>query len=101
MSYNNINAEEQARELALWKAEEQHKQDLYWALRTRVLTEDELQLVRRYDFSLCIRYKPGGVSYKEAEKQLEFNQALYNQALLQIAALKAGTYKLVKTDEVE
>lgn len=37
-------------------AETKHRSELYWALRTRVLTEVELDEVRRYDYGLLVHY---------------------------------------------
>jgi hypothetical protein len=80
---------------------ENHKADLWWALRTRVLSDEEMQEVRSYGDFLNVRPM---VSYNAEEKRRELDNALANQAMLQIAAMKAErktngktTAKKVKT----
>ena len=52
------------------------KRKLYWALRTRVLTDQEMAEVERLDLMLIIPYD---MPFKESEKRAEFNAALLQQ----------------------
>lgn len=54
----------------------QHRKDLYWALRSRILTDEEMDEVAQYGDSLCIEPM---VSYYPAEKKQELNDALLQQ----------------------
>lgn len=65
--------------------EENRRRDLWWALRSRVLNDEEMEQVRSYGEHLNVREM---VSYNATEKALELNDALHKQALLQLAALK-------------
>lgn len=67
----------------LMAEEEAHRRGLYWALRSRVLTEDEMKEVDRYGDSLNIEMM---VSYNEGEKKRELNDALLQQFRLRRAA---------------
>lgn len=75
-------------EIEKYKRDEQLRKDnLYWALRSRVLTAEEMAEIERLGASLIIREM---VPYKESEKQKELNDALLQQFLLrQIAENKA------------
>ena len=64
---------------------EEAKANLWWALRTRVLNDEEMVRVRQYGSSLNT---PSGISYNASDKGRELNEALYNQAKLQLLALK-------------
>ncbi len=59
------------------------KRELWWTLRTRALTDEELQRVREVGYGLCIdtRYP-----YNEHEKRMEFNAALAEQARIRLLA---------------
>lgn len=68
--------------------EERDREALYLALRTRVLTEEEMAEVLRMDYSITIRLASVGLnystseSYREEDKRREFNDAIYQQARL-------------------
>jgi hypothetical protein len=55
---------------------QQDKKDLYWALRTRPLTDAEMVEVEQEGIMLIT---PTGVPYNEAEKERELNDALLQQ----------------------
>jgi predicted DCC family thiol-disulfide oxidoreductase YuxK len=78
-------------ELAAWltrRVEEEKKRlSLYFALRSRVLTDEEMQLVERMDIHLVI--EPGR-AYYEKEMVAEFNAALLQQFKLRLAAERAA-----------
>jgi len=61
------------------------REDLWWALRSRVLTDEEMSEVRRYGQSLNT---PSNVCYNAHQKALELNAALAMQAELRILALR-------------
>lgn len=67
------------------RAREQQRCDLYWALRSRVLTDQEMQQVEEYDYRLTIGDNP----YNELEKRREFNDALLAQFKLHLAFERA------------
>jgi hypothetical protein len=58
------------------------RSDLWFALRTRVLTSEEMASVRSYGQWLNLQEM---VPYDASQKALELNNALANQALMQIA----------------
>lgn len=58
---------------------------LYWALQTRVLTDDELQEAEQYGYSLNIDM---GVPFREADKRRDLQDAWFQQRRLQ--ALERG-----------
>ena len=55
---------------------ERSRADLYWALRTRVLTIEEMQQVRNWDYSLV---EASGGPYDAQQLKREFLDALYQQ----------------------
>lgn len=55
---------------------EQQRRDLYWALRSRVLTDDEMAEVTRYGDGLNVEPM---VPYRPADKAIELNDALLQQ----------------------
>ena len=55
---------------------DERRRKLYWALRSRVLSLDEMKEVERFDWQLCVAV---GQSYNEGEKRREFNDALLVQ----------------------
>lgn len=57
--------------------------DLYWALRTRVLTDDEMAQVRRSGTALLMH---GGETYSVSELEREFNGALLLQFQMRLVA---------------
>lgn len=63
-----------------------YKSDLYWALRTRVLTEDEMNRVRGLGYLITVR---DGQPFYQDQKINEFNQALMNQYQMQLAEKKS------------
>lgn len=63
-----------------------HKKKLYWALRTRVLTDKEMAEVESFDYWLLV---DGWRPYDEAVKIAEFNQALLQQYKIRDIAAKA------------
>jgi hypothetical protein len=62
---------------------ERHRQELWWALRSRPLTDKEMSEVKRMGIVLTVGY---GVSYREEEKMRELNDALFQQYRLQAEA---------------
>lgn len=62
--------------------EEVHRRELYWALRTRVLTIEEWREVEQYDFWLCVEPM---CSYHHKDKVEEFNASLLQQFKLRMA----------------
>jgi hypothetical protein len=64
------------------EAEAQSKRDLYWALRSRVLTTAEMKRVERYGIYLVLSPMQ---AFKEDEKQRELNDALLQQFRLRVA----------------
>lgn len=70
--------------LAARDARETDRRNLFWALRSRVLTEDEMKRVDQYGSSLNIDL---GVSFYRLEKSRELNEALLQQARLRAALL--------------
>lgn len=63
--------------------EEKHKADLYWALRSRVLTSKEMAEVAQYGSKLLVHpMQP----YFQEEIDREFNAALLQQFILRTAA---------------
>lgn len=62
------------------------KDELYWALRTRVLTSGEMEEVRQHDYSLLTKQWQ---SYSQSEVQKTFNDALLQQFMIRLAAEKA------------
>ncbi len=66
---------------------EQHRIDLYFALRSRVLTDEEMQEVAHLGADLTIRI---GEVYDQTEKYKELNEALLQQFKLKIAQEKAN-----------
>jgi hypothetical protein len=69
------------------RKEETHRSSLYWALRSRVLTEEEMAEVERYGDRLNIQ---NGVSYTAEAKARELNNALLQQFRLREIARTAG-----------
>lgn len=55
---------------------ENHRRDLFWALRSRILTDDEMKEVVEYGNSLNIELNQ---SYFPEEKFKELNEALFQQ----------------------
>lgn len=53
-----------------------HRHDLYWALRTRLLSVDEMKEVEQLGIALIIEEMQ---PYRESEKQAELNAALLQQ----------------------
>ncbi len=85
-TFTNDNAEEITR----WQAEDTHRKDLYWSLRTRVLTEQEMDEVRKYGIDLLKHPAPvEGVWMRQeltdTEFRQEFNAALQLQFYIRIA----------------
>lgn len=62
------------------------KTELAWALRTRVLTEEEMGIVASYDYHLITN---SGQSYNETEVRRQFNDMLLQQFRLRAAAAHA------------
>lgn len=72
-----------------WQYEMDRKnEELYWALRTRVLTPEEMEEVKRQDYSLLVRT---GQSFREAEIRKIFNDALLQQFMIRLAQEKADS----------
>ena len=72
---------------------EARRRELYAALRSRVLTDEELSEVMDMDYLITVRMEycdengSRSETFKKQEKQREFNDALYQQA--RIRALNA------------
>lgn len=64
---------------------EKSRRDLYWALRSRILTDEEMARVASYGDSLVIEQME---SYDPAGKQKELNDALLQQ--FRMRAIVAG-----------
>ncbi len=60
----------------------QRKADLWFALRSRVLTTEEMELVISYDYTLLV---PENASFNPAELEKRFNEGLLQQFKLRIA----------------
>jgi hypothetical protein len=70
-----------------WKAEQAARRHaLFWALRSRVLTDDEMKEVTQYGTQINIDEM---VPYYEADKARELNDALLQQAKLRATAASA------------
>jgi hypothetical protein len=69
------------------KQEETHRSSLYWALRSRVLTDEEMAEVERYGDCLNIQ---NGMSYSAEAKARELNNALLQQFRLREIARAAA-----------
>ena len=67
-------------------AEDKVRRDLYWALRTRVLTPTEMDEVRQIDYWLAVEPNQ---SFKELDKKLEFMEAPWLQFKMHLAAERA------------
>lgn len=63
-----------------------HHDELIWALRTRVLTQEEMEEVVRHKEDLYIRT---GVSYNREEIRRRFNDDLFQQFRLRTIAGQA------------
>lgn len=67
-------------ELQAWikmrKERKELKRKLYFAMRSRVLTDEEMQMVEDFDYSLLVQENR---SYRLAEVQKEFSEALLQQ----------------------
>jgi len=62
---------------------EQERRDLWWALRSRLLTDEEMEEVKRQGSWLNVEPMQ---SYNRTEKAMELTDALHKQALLRLAA---------------
>lgn len=62
---------------------DRHRRDLFWALRSRILTDTEMDEVARYGDDLNIE---SFVPYSPQEKMREMNDALLQQFKLRAAA---------------
>ena len=58
---------------------EQSRRDLYWALRSRVLTVKEMAQVKQYDYHIIVEPM---TPYREEDVRRQFNDALLQQANL-------------------
>ncbi len=73
---------------------EARKEKLYWALRTRPLTDEEMGQVAEFDYHLTVRMiaisetSASSESYKENEKRREFNDALLQQFRIRAASVR-------------
>lgn len=65
----------------------QKRRDLYWALRSRVLSDDEMQQVINYGDMLNIEPMQSYISSQKAE---ELNAALLQQHKLRLATAQAN-----------
>lgn len=69
-----------------WRKDEERKRELIFALRSRVLTDEEMAEVASYDISLVIT---PNVSYMREEKDKYFNDLLLQQFKLRAALISA------------
>ena len=58
------------------ESQQDYRRALYWALRTRVLTTEEMAAVEAMDYYITVE---PCVAYYEADKRREFGDALLNQ----------------------
>ena len=70
--------------LDTWQEE---KKKLYYALRTRVLTDEELKKVEQLDYHITVEMM---VSYNEQDKKREFLDAMLQQFRLRLAVERAN-----------
>jgi hypothetical protein len=71
-----------------WAADmERHRQELWWALRSRPLTDAEMADVAQMGVSLTVG---AGVSYREEEKMRELSDALLQQFRLKAVAAQVA-----------
>lgn len=61
--------------------------DLLWALRTRVLTPDEMDTVRQCGYWMCA---PRNAAFYEADIRNEYNNLLMNQLEMRLRAERAN-----------
>lgn len=59
-----------------WANEQKHRRELFWALRSRILSVEEMEEVDKYGSRINIY---DGVCYREKDKNEELNAALLNQ----------------------
>jgi hypothetical protein len=88
----------EALEAQMWKsrADEQDEKDrLYFAMRSRVLTEDEMKRVEHYQERLLTR---DGRPYYEEEIVKQFNAALLQQFQIRTLAMTAELAAKPKPD---
>jgi hypothetical protein len=64
---------------------EQRESDLWWALRTRVLTDEEMAEVRQHDYHLLARNMQ---PYNEDNLKRQFDRALVTQLYLRMDAAR-------------
>lgn len=75
--------------MAIFAKMEKDRADLYWALRTRPISDEDMERVRKLGLALVTQ---SGVSYREEDKQHELNDALLQQyRIREIAAHKIET----------
>lgn len=70
---------------------DQYKRDLYWALRSRILTDEEMARVKSYGVNLIIESM---VPFRTEDKQRELNEALLQQFNMRLAAENAASTKM-------
>lgn len=66
---------------------EKHRLELYWALRSRVLSPAEMEEVESYDYHMTVAPMQ---SYNRQEQIQEFNAALLQQFKMRVAAERAS-----------
>lgn len=66
---------------------EERRRALYYALRSRVLTDEEMQTVESYDYRICVSMY---TSFMPEDKNREFNEALLQQFKLRLAAERSA-----------
>lgn len=82
-----VDKESQSRLLEYSAAENKRKDDLYFALRSRVLSSEEMAEVQRLGTQLLVRMNGGmSQSYREDELEKRLNEALLQQLRLQAVA---------------
>jgi hypothetical protein len=64
---------------------DRHREELWWALRSRPLTDTEMAEVKQMGIHLTVA---DGVAYLEEEKMRELNDALFQQYRLQAEAAR-------------
>jgi hypothetical protein len=68
--------------------DDEAKKNLYWALRTRVLTDKEMEQVRQEGVDLLIH---NGETFNDVEKEKELNDALVTQFRIRAIAAQTKT----------
>ena len=79
--------EDKAASIRKYEEDQASRRALYFALRSRVLTDEEMARVIAFDYHLVIEHD---VTYREQEKRDEFSAALLQQFKLRLSAHAAA-----------